>query len=303
MTPTVQLFFPHKAARIALLAATAITAAALLVLLASRQAARKNAALPLPPNQPHSVWQSPALIPPGIFIPENTGMRGTLANRFRLAGTVIDASDDDDTDDTLAIIDDRTAVRQTIARVGNEIAPGVTLVKISASSIILSSPDGDEEIFMERTASATKAPPRSPALSDSAETPGDFTKRLGGTEVFPGRWRFERDKVLEYYSELRDEPERLLTIFDTMDPVWIPLGDDGDLAIDGYVVNIKGEADFFAAAGLREGDIVKAVNNTHMSNRRRAENFITKFIQGETDTFVLEIERDGKIEKQAYVID
>ena len=235
-----------------------------------------------------------------VFAPDRASGYGSLAARFRLAGTILGVSNVG-ADDPMAIIDDKTAVRQSIVRRGQEVAPGIALASVKAASVVLSGPDGDEEIFLEKAASASASAPSAAAPDDGARA--DPAARFGGHEVFPGRWSFNRDAVLDYYSELRDDPQRLLSIFDSMDPVYETDPDDGTRAITGYVVGVEGEADFFKAAGLKDGDIVRAVNNVPMSNRRRAEAFIKSFIDGEASAFVMEIERDGKTEKQAYVIE
>ena len=126
---------------------------------------------------------------------------------------------------------------------------------------------------------------------------GDALARFGGAQPFRNRWRFDRQRLLEYYDELRDEPERLLAIFDSFDPYY-----DAQQKIAGYAVGIEGEADFFAAAGLKNGDVIRAVNSVPMTSRRRAEHFIRRFVDEQAEAFVLEVERDGKTEKQVYVI-
>jgi len=309
MTPTIQLFFPRRALQAAL-AVAALATVVVVVRQAILPVSGKKPAIP-PVN---NVKQT---IPPvdrqdclsrlsSILIPDSTRGTGWMSTRFRLAGTVIENEETGFADESLAIIDDRTAVRQTVARAGAEIIPGITLAKINARSIVLSSADGDEEIFMERMAHVA-APPRNMEGERPREPNGTrahYANVFGGREVFPGRWEYDRDAVLDYYNELRDDPERLLVIFDSLDPNWISDDDDDDdPLIDGYLVNIKGEPDFFAAAGLKEGDRVISVNNMHMSNRLRAEGLISGFIRGEATTFIFEIERDGKIEKQAYVIE
>ena len=99
------------------------------------------------------------------------------------------------------------------------------------------------------------------------------------------------------YEELRAEPERLLQVFDSMDPVYVEDG-DGERRIEGYRVGVEGEAELFAAAGLQDGDVVKSVNNLLMTRRDRAERMIAAFIEGRGSMFVLEIERDGRTFKQ-----
>ena len=225
--------------------------------------------------------------------------QGELARRFRLAGTILGISNSG-ADEPLAIIDDRVTVEQKIVRRNQTVITGVILSQVKVSSIVLSGPAGDEEIFLEQTlsnAAQTAAGTNGvPTLRDRATV----AKRFGG-QAFPDRWEFSRDSLLSYYSELRDEPERLLTIFDSMDPVY-KTDLDGERRITGYEVGVEGEPDLFMAAGLSNGDIVRSVNSVDMTNRRRAEDFIKSFVSGTISTFVLEVERDGKTAKQVYIV-
>ena len=307
MNPTIRLLLQNKTAAAAL-AVAAITAVALLFVATGKTpdepvAGSRLVQNPASPAAPAELDFS-ALA--RAFIPDGTRGKGWLATRFRLAGIVHGVSANGD-NELIAIIDDRTEVRQRIAFLGQEIVPGVKVSKINAAAdtVTLSAADGEEEISLDKNATASHATaPKTPAASADAEkgSRADYAKRFGGYEVFPGRWNFNRESVLDYYAKLRDEPQRLLSVFDSMDPVYEKSADGAD-TITGYVVAVKGEPDFFEAAGLKQGDIVRAVNTVPMHNRRRAEGFITSFVQGESGTFILEIERGGKIEKQAYVIE
>jgi hypothetical protein len=119
--------------------------------------------------------------------------------------------------------------------------------------------------------------------------------RFGGRQVGENKWVFDRGPMLSYYSELMDNPDRLVKIFDSFKPDY---GQDRKIA--GYKVRIEGEPDFFQAVGLREGDVVRNVNSMRMTSRRRAEFFIREFIDNRVNSFNLEVERGGQIVNQAY---
>ncbi len=233
-----------------------------------------------------------------VLLPPSQNAPGALAKRFRLAGTIFGVSDGG-ANEPMAVLDDRIEVRQSIVSRFQEVIPGVVLAAVSPESVTLSGPDGEEQIFLEKAPHPLPPSPPSQEKADETKTPvgpktrAEAAKRFGGREVFPNRWMFSREQVLSYYDELRNEPERLLQIFDSMDPVYVT-DPDGESRIDGYRVGVEGEADFFAAAGLREGDVVKSVNKLLMANRRRAEALIASFIEGRGTMFVFEIERDGK---------
>ena len=139
------------------------------------------------------------------------------------------------------------------------------------------------------------------ASGRTEEVSGRAAARFGGRETFPGRWTYDRGKVLDYYNELMSEPTlgRALGVFDSMEPVYVE-DLDGERRIDGYRLQVQAEPELFLAAGLQEGDVVKSVNSMLMTNRRRAEDMIASFATGQGTMFVLEIERDGKVFKQLY---
>ncbi len=72
--------------------------------------------------------------------------------------------------------------------------------------------------------------------------------------------------------------------------------------IQGYRLEVKGEADFFRAAGLRENDVVRSVNGRKLANRTIAEAFISDFIQDRANAFVLDIERNGTPRQFVYQV-
>ena len=226
---------------------------------------------------------------------------GALAKRFRLAGTIF-GTQNFGASNPQAIIDDNQLVRQSVVMRGDEIVPGITVIEIKKSSIILRDVSGEEELFLEKRSSPTTES----SASATEENPTELTreqaaKSFGGVEVFPGRWEFDRQVVLDYYDELMNNGERMLSVFDSMDPVY-ETDAVGAKIITGYVVGVEGEQTLFTAAGLENGDIVRKVNSVPMANRRFAERFIKEFVNGQTEMFVLEVERDGKLEKKVYTI-
>ena len=303
MTPPVRHLFHGLAACCAAAALFSlwVAARALGAAAASAERARPAQAGPAQAGPP-----APALLPEGgplaglaaVLAPAAPAEPGALARRFRLAGIVRGASEAD----ALAILDDRVEVRQGIVPFRGEAAPGIVLVAVAESSVTLAGPDGEETIAIERAPRPVAAAKPSPAAAAAAAPePEDgraaAAARFGGREDFPGRWIYDRAKVLDYYEELRAEPERMLRVFDSMDPVYVTDA-DGERRIEGYRVGVEGEADLFAAAGLKDGDVVKSVNNLLMSRRDRAESLLSAFIEGRGSMFVFEIERDGRTFKQ-----
>lgn len=238
-----------------------------------------------------------------IIEPPTRTSSGELAKRFRLAGTIF-GTQNFGASNPYAIIDDKHQVRQSVVMRGDEVIPGITVVEIKKSSVILRDANGEEELFLEKRSPSAEV--KEEATVAAGEQPAEQSreeaaKRFGGVEVFPGRWEFDRQVVLDYYDELMNNGERMLSIFDSMDPVY-ETDPVGARVITGYEVGVEGEQELFTAAGLENGDIVRTVNSVPMANRRFAERFIKEFVNGQTEMFVLEVERDGKIEKKVYTI-
>lgn len=126
---------------------------------------------------------------------------------------------------------------------------------------------------------------------------GPATNKFGGVQVRDNRWEFRRKPLLDYYQELLEEPERMVAVFDSLKPVR-----SKDNKITGYVVGMEGEKDFFDAAGLRNGDVVRKVNSLDMTSRRRAEYFIDEFLKDRVNVIVLDVEREGRSSKLIYQV-
>ena len=213
----------------------------------------------------------------------------------------------------MAILDVRDdgapLARQIVAVPSVEVAPGVRLLSVSSDSVVLSGPGGEETLRLERAAPFRPAAVRA-AGGDAAETSGDggegdarerAVALFGGRQVADGRWEFPRERALAFYDELRAEPERMLRVFDAMDPVWVA-DPDGERRIEGYRyrAELGAEPDFFAAVGLQDGDVVLRVNSLLMTRREQGEAMISSFIRGDGSMYVVEVERDGQIPKQVF---
>lgn len=225
---------------------------------------------------------------------------GSLSRRFRLAGTLFGYGVGS-VERPQAILDDKLLVVQRLVRRGEEVLPGIRLVEVHTDAVVLEGPQGREELRIERTAFSAAPSGGAATAAANVEAPSGQDGRFGGGQVFPGRWEFRRDALLRYYAELRDQPERLLAVFDSMEPLY-ESNDPATRTITGYRLNVRGEAPLFEAMGLNPGDVVRSVNSVPMTNRRRAEEFIRSFVEDNEDTFVFEVERGGAMTKQVYII-
>ncbi len=212
---------------------------------------------------------------------------------FRFAGTFFMYTDADEPEASMrrAIISYQPEQRQYIVSEGDMIA-GAEVIRIAATEVTLRR--GDEEGVLqlrgERAATATATQ----GASDIVAADAVMTTRFG-EQVRPGSWRMDREALLAYYEELLDEPERLLQVFDSMQPMYM---EDG--SISGYQLQTVGEAAFFEAVGFQEGDKVRAVNTLAMTNRRRAEFFIRQVVENDLDAIVIDLERNGEPVRLVY---
>lgn len=242
-----------------------------------------------PPAELPATWDRIRLNALSASVPE-----GSLATRFRLAGTFV-AYGALTEDTRKAILDDLQAGLQRVVN-ENDSLDDVRVVKIYRDHVVLSHEGREEALWLGFSGQGAKEPVSGQAPADDAAAFSDDSPLpFEGKRVGEYRWVFNRESLLDYYTQLRDQPERLVAVFDSLEPLY---EDDG--VISGYRLNVRGEGDFFNAVGLRQGDVVRAVNTMKMTNRRRAEYFIREFIYDRANAFVLDVERDGAPMKLTY---
>ena len=286
------------AARIAVVAIsfTAVLGAALIfVFLSARKA---NAPRPSPgANKPElavlaaekdsAAWSV-------FFRRKAPGQGGKVADSYRLAGTFFEFGAAKDT--RRAILDDIASGRQHIVSEGQSL-DDLLVLSISSDHILVRAPSGSEEELWLSFRSGSGGPDGSGAAATDVAGSSEKADEFGGKRVGEARWVFEREKLMTYYKNLMSEPERLVKVFDSLKPLYTDNG-----KIDGYELEVFGEEEFFASAGLQAGDVVRSVNSIEMTNRRRTEYLISEFINDRVNVVVMDIERDGKPSKFIYQI-
>ncbi len=215
--------------------------------------------------------------------------------RFRLAGTFSVEAPDGQAQ-RKAIVDDVPRHEQHIVGEGDTVADA-RVERIYYDHVTIRIGAVSEDVWLEFGRSHGQGTASIETNAALAAEGALATNRFGGVQLQPDRWQFGRQGLLNYYQELLDEPDRMVAVFDSMKPVR-----NADNKITGYVVGIEGEADFFQAAGLRNGDIVRKVNSVPMTSRRRAEFFIDEFLKDRANVVVLDVERDGATSRQVYLI-
>ena len=219
--------------------------------------------------------------------------RGALSRRFRLAGTFF-AYGSVAGDTRKAVLHDLQESVQMIVGEGESIGD-VEVVRIVSDRVILRRGMEEAELWL----GFSRSDPEGSAAEEGVAGEGAAGKEnaFGGKKTGEHSWVFRRDALQEYYQEVLDDPERLVRIFDSMKAVR-----GGDRRILGYRLDILGEGDFYRTAGMRQGDIVRKVNDMRMTSRRRAEFFIGEFARNRANAFVIEVERNGQPLKLTYQI-
>jgi type II secretory pathway component PulC len=249
---------------------------------------------------------SPASVPPPAVLPASLdwsvfqneqaptpAARGALSRRFRLAGTFF-AYGSAAGDTRRAVLHDLQAAVQMIIGEGESIGD-VKVVRIASDRVILRRGLEEAELWLGFSRADPESSADDPAAAES-DADGKESA-FGGRKTGEHSWVFRRDALQDYYQDVLDDPERLVRIFDSMKAV---RGENR--RITGYRLDILGEGDFYRAAGMRQGDIVRKVNGMNMTSRRRAEFFIGEFARNRANVFELEIERNGQPLKLTYQI-
>ena len=182
MTPPVRHLFHGLAAILAAAAALCLAFAARVLLGGSSAAPREAGSAPAA----SAAGPAPAALADplaglaDVLAPAAPADPGALARRFRLAGVVLGG------DLPMAILDDRVAVRQSIATLRAEVAPGVVLVAVRADGATLAGPDGEEDLAIERAAPRAVAASAAPAADSPAAPPPEPGSRAAAAARFGG---------------------------------------------------------------------------------------------------------------------
>ena len=216
---------------------------------------------------------------------------GPLAGRYRLAGVFRMLSGGGE----CAILDDLKEQRQLLLAQGEE-EDGLRVEQVGADFAVVS--DGTRRERLAIAPGAGGGEGAEAVEAEAAPVQTVISTNRFGARVGETRWEFSRDAVMEYYQEMMDHPERLVGLFNALEPDY-----GADESIEGYRLNTaRGEAKFFDEVGLKQGDVVRRVNSLHMTSQKRAEFFIGEFVKGRLGAVVLDIEREGKPEKLIYLI-
>lgn len=216
---------------------------------------------------------------------KNDSVSGDLSVKYRLAGVFFDLDARKDT--RKAIIDNNQSGIEAIVAEGDSFGD-IIVTAIYADHILIRDINGVEDQLWLKFDKISNGQASNLTGINTNQRPRS-TDKFGGKRIGEDRWVFERSALLNYYQELRNEPERLVKVFDSLKPVY-----DDNRKITGYRLNTEGEREFFAASGLKENDVIKTVNSLKMTSRNRAEYLIKEFIDNRLNDYHFEVERDGK---------
>ena len=223
---------------------------------------------------------------------------GELSARFRLAGVFLVLTDPraQGADDRCAILDDLQTRQQILASEGESVGPARVL-RVAADHVVLSDGTREETIVLAAGTLPGREKPADAAPSEEAAPTILETNRFGN-RVGETRWEISREAVLGYYQEMLDNPERAAALFLAMEA-----DRDAEGKVAGYRLNTDaGEKEFYNQVGLQHGDVVRRVNSMRMTSQRRAEHFISEFVQGRLGAVVIDVERNGEARKLVYLV-
>ena len=222
-----------------------------------------------------------------------TVVNGTV-QRFRLAGTFFAFGSEaaQGSGECKAVIDDLQKQSEHLLREGENIE-GLTLLKIFHDHVTVQIGGKEEELRLSFTdAVAPGASTAAVATNEVVLSTSRFGKRIA-----ENRWVISREALMQYYDELRKDPERVLQLFDSLKPDYNP-----QQQITGYHLGMEGEKELFQAIGMQDGDVVRQVNSINMTSQKRAEYLIGEFLQNRISALVFDIERDKQPQKLIYFI-
>ena len=199
--------------------------------------------------------------PPPVIVPPKVPLN------VRLIGTVVRVDNP-----SYAVIQDNRTQKQLIYRVGDFLLEDAKITNIARNRVVVSR--GDEEVILEISLDgvptsrsqflAGRQPPSQPAPQPVAIPPGPFSPG-GIRQVAENHWLMERTEVDHAVNNL---PELL-----TKARV-VPNFTDGKA--DGFRIFAIQEDSLYAKIGLRNGDILKKVNEIDVRN---PQNFLQVFQQ------------------------
>lgn len=255
------------------------------------------------PDFQHSEWPGATNLTEmewGGFAPTTGGLpeadHSNAKSPYRLAGTFFN-EDIQGRQIRQAVLDDVRKKDQRIVSEGDT-WDDVRMESIFVDHVVLIRSGLKEEIWLSMATLTPQAvnPQSDPNVTNAA---GGVEIAIGtnrfGSQISEYRWVFKREALMDYARSVAEDSVRMAQLFDSLKPIY-----DERSRIRGYELESQGENDFFKDVGLKESDRIQKVNGMPMSNRRRAEFFISEFTNNRMNVFVLDVERNGQTQKLIY---
>lgn len=272
----------------------------------SRLFARENP-VEIPPPQVADLEQQWQADLPSDAIWADAGTTATIREieNYALAGTFqtyegeADPNGDLKTSQSLALVDDLKSGRQYLLKtddplgsfeVANIGMDQVTLRRGTQLYVLALSGEVAQASAQPEAAPAEEAPLR---LEDM---PALETSRFG-KRVSDNQWVIDRQAVFDYADEVMNNPYRMVQFYRSFSQV----GGIDDERV-GFEIDIKGEKDFFRDMGLGDGDVIRKANSMDMRTQLRAEYLLREFMHSRMSAVVLDVENNGEMRKQIFII-
>lgn len=200
-----------------------------------------------------------------------------------------------------AIVDDLKNDRQGIFEIDDVVNNELKVLDVQDDLMVVEF-DGIQ-MHLGKRFDTTRVASTTPAAAEEDTESIPFWDRPGikhtryGKMIAENRWVLQRDKIMEYYEEMTLDPSAMVRLFDSFRP-----DRDEKRKVQGYRLKFQGQQDFLSDMGLQEGDTVRKVNSMPMTSQRRAEWFIAEFVRGNVQAFVLDVEREGEMMQQVFIV-
>lgn len=210
--------------------------------------------------------------------PEDVSLEGIpLAKKsqgLKLVGTVVAV----EPEENLAFIETRRSRRQEAYREGDRVDDAL-IKRILRNNVIINSGEQDEVLTMEPEENSQEPPPPRPAVRRQQPA-----ARPGGTI------RLDRNEIESSLTDLNDlmQQARVRPYLEGKEPA-------------GFVVSNIKPGSIFARMGLRNGDIIKGINEQTITGPDQAIDLYESLVEG--GEIALEIKRGRRDQELRYEIE
>lgn len=223
-------------------------------------------------------------------------IHSALSDRFRLAGTFFSSAHHGGINRRTAIIDQLARGEQLLVEEGS-LLDEFQVVAIERDRAILKNGEQEEILTISYQDAALPMTDEQDPAAAATQATETFADNQFARQVGENRWVLNRSALMDYYSELLDDPERIASIYISLKPDYAP-----NQKIAGYELDMVGENDFFTGMGLQQGDRIRKVNSMNMTSQTRGEYFLKEFVNNRLSAIVLDIERDNVPKKMIYLV-